>query len=379
MMYRKEILTALGTLGCAAAIGFVMQSTDAAKTRYGEDDIQQTVEALEKTAHVDEALMNVEEITLTSAEFGPSVIAPKPYDNVEPLMIPAQPDQPRAGELPQLQVAQNASTGSGLMGLLDTIMPKADPQPTAVSAPSALIKPVPVPLPAEPNASACEIIANARPIAAAMVQLTVDADCLPNERLAIHHSGMVFSETTDADGHLDVTVPALAQEALFIVAFTNGDGGVAQTKVEELQDYDRVVLQWSGAAGMEIHAREFGADYGEAGHVWAEAARDMSYAVTGQGGFITRHGNTNMADALVAEVYSYPARTTQRAGVIDLTVEAEVGLDNCGLEVEATTLQTFRGGDVTTRDLTLAVPDCDAAGSFLVLNNLLEDLKVASN
>ncbi|MFT5799447.1 MAG: hypothetical protein ACI84R_004188, partial [Candidatus Azotimanducaceae bacterium] len=29
--------------------------------------------------------------------------------------------------------------------------------------------------------------------------------------------------------------------------------------------------------------------------------------------------------------------------------------------------------------LTLAVPDCDAKGSFLVLNNLVEDLTVASN
>jgi hypothetical protein len=29
--------------------------------------------------------------------------------------------------------------------------------------------------------------------------------------------------------------------------------------------------------------------------------------------------------------------------------------------------------------LTLAIPDCDAIGEYLVLKNLLRDLKVASN
>ena len=36
-------------------------------------------------------------------------------------------------------------------------------------------------------------------------------------------------------------------------------------------------------------------------------------------------------------------------------------------------------GAMKTQDLTLAVPGCDAVGSFLVLNNLVTDLKVASN
>ena len=32
-----------------------------------------------------------------------------------------------------------------------------------------------------------------------------------------------------------------------------------------------------------------------------------------------------------------------------------------------------------TQDLTLAMPDCQATGDFLVLNNLLENLKIAAN
>ena len=47
------------------------------------------------------------------------------------------------------------------------------------------------------------------------------------------------------------------------------------------------------------------------------------------------------------------------------------------LEIEAQSLEIQTDGKVRTQNLTLAVPDCEATGSFLVLNNLLQDLKVA--
>ena len=52
-------------------------------------------------------------------------------------------------------------------------------------------------------------------MAAAMVKLKLDAACLPNERLTVHHNGMIFTEATDDKGQLNVTVPALAEEAVF--------------------------------------------------------------------------------------------------------------------------------------------------------------------
>jgi len=223
-----------------------------------------------------------------------------------------------------------------------------------------------------------DITSNARPVAAAMVNLTLSAPCLPNERVTVHHAGLIFNQTTDLEGALDITVPALTQDAIFIVAFTNGEGAVAQTTVEELADFDRVALQWKGNTGFELHALEFGADYDTEGHVWAGASRDMSYAVTGKGGYLSQLGDRNVPDGLLAEVYTFPTGAAQTSGAIDLSVETVVATNNCGLEIEARTLQANSGKDITSRDLTLSVPDCDAAGNFLVLNNLLEDLKVAS-
>ena len=61
-----------------------------------------------------------------------------------------------------------------------------------------------------------------------------------------------------------------------------------------------------------------------------------------------------------------------------LSVETEVSQANCGLEIEAQSLEVGTQGTVKTQNLTLAVPECDAIGDFLVLNNLLQDLKVAA-
>ena len=331
MRYRKEMLMTVGTLSCAIGIGFFMQKSPSVTSPTPEHQGAVLINA-------DAAILDVEEIILTSAEFADDSVTPQAEADVT------------------------------FAAAHKVIQPQTDIAPSAPMASDMTAE-----------EAACEITANARPIAAAMVNLRVSADCLPNERVTVHHSGLLFNELTDANGALDIIVPAMAAEATFVVAFNNGEGAVAQAVVDELGEYDRVALQWKGDTGFELHAREFGADYGDEGHVWSGAARDLSFAVTGQGGYISTLGNERVADGLMAEVYTFPANPLQNPSNVDLSVETEVAKNNCGLEIEAQTLQTKSGNDITSRDLTLSVPDCDAAGNFLVLNNLLEDLKVASN
>ena len=329
MSYRKEIVTAAGTLACAIGIGFIMQNSNVAGQEYGAADTVLPVATQTDTQAADDALLEVQGITLTSGEFENTVQLPKP----EARIITASAPQ---SSLPE-------------------------PQKPELIAPPA-----------------CEITASARSIAAAMVDLTLSAPCLPNERVTVHHNGMIFTQTTSEKGSLHIEVPALAQEAVFIIAFSNGEGAVAQAAVPELADYDRVALQWKGDTGFQIHARENGAAYGADGDVWIGAPRDKVAAVTGRGGFIVRNGDQTAAEPLIAEVYTFP-RMAEGGGEVLLSVEAEVVDANCGLEIEAQSIQILGAEGIKTQNLTLAVPDCDAKGSFLVLNNLLQDLKVARN
>ena len=128
---------------------------------------------------------------------------------------------------------------------------------------------------------------------------------------------------------------------------------------------------------MQIHALEYGAGYGDEGHVWAGAPRDMAAAAQGKGGFVTRHGRGGMDTALMAEVYTFPAGLMDREGDVELSVEAEVTQNNCDRDVEAQTIQISAGGKPLVQDLVLAMPGCDATGDFLVLKNLVNDLKIA--
>jgi len=337
MKHIKEVLTAVGTLGIAVGIGFVMQSSETAKERYGaqarpapvlQEPSEVTAVPLNTAASAD-ILLQVQDIELTSASDMPEVSVPQTDEEVKLAAV-----------------------------TLDDLPP------------------VPEGLAEQPT---CEISAQATTTPGAMVILTLDAPCAPNERLTVHHNGMMFTAATDESGGATFTVPALAQDAVFIMAFSNGDGAVAQAKVADMANYDRVVLQWRGNAGFELHAREFGADYGDQGHQWSGKKPNVEGFVAGDNGMISRLGDTLAPEPLMAEVYTFARAMTKQPGVIDMSVETEVTANNCGREIEAQTLEFEPGGTLKTRNLTLSVPDCGAVGSFLVLNNLVSDLKVASN
>ncbi|NDV98479.1 translocase [Yangia sp. PrR002] len=282
-----------------------------------------------------------------------------------------------------LQIAQIEDTSSAALPRLpadraaETALPTAQLHLAAAVTEPALSAPS---LPEETSLEAadCSVTMSARTGAGAIVALDIDAPCYASERVTIHHNGLMFTEVTQPDGTLRVKVPALAEHALFIASFANGDGQTAIAEVPALPFYDRVVLQWRGDSGLMLHANEFGARDADQGHIWAAAAGDLTRTAQGEGGFMTRLGDAESPDPLIAEVYTFPAAAAKKAGAVALTIEAEITGANCGQQIEAQTLERRLGDKLRARDLTLAIPDCSTTGDFLVLKNLLEDLKIAA-
>lgn len=340
MSNRTELTTAAATLACALGIGFVMQSGEAASSRYGATDASAETQPMPPLAEEipfipepvlqpqEEAALDIRAITLTSAEIAKPAPLPLPK---KPALLSAEVDF------------------------------------TAPAAPDAQ---------AEID---CPVTAIATPDAAAMVRLALSAPCNANERVTISHMNMTFVETTSPTGTLDLLVPTLAEDAVFSLSLTNGDLVEARADVPSIALYDRIVLQWAGEPGVQIHALEFGATYGEDGHVWIGAPRDMSAVARGQGGFLMRHGDPDASEQMLAEVYTFPAAMAKSPGAVTLSVEAEVTQANCGTDISASTLEVRGGGAVQSQDLNMSIPACDAVGNFLVLNNLFKDLTVASN
>lgn len=223
----------------------------------------------------------------------------------------------------------------------------------------------------------CDVHVHAVPAVAAMANLAVTASCFPDARVTVEHAGMIFSEVLDASGHIEISVPVLEALAEFEVTLPDGSVHAAFVEIPSLQFYDRVALQWMGESGLQIHAREFGANYGEEGHVWFGNERDLMAVIGGQGGFLLRLGDGQSEISQMADVYTFPSASAVDDGNVALTVEAEVSGANCGRQISAKTIQVSGGLRPETHAIELEIPDCAATGDFLLLKNLLQDLKIA--
>ena len=336
----RLIATTAGTLGCAFAIGLFMQSTGPVKQK----------------------ALSLKAPEITQAEL--SSTDPRLTWDIcttdDPVIGDGMPLEVTGIELTSMSM-DHEEMGENLL---------SHPDNFGISKPPSLVEL------AKPDAPfrGCEIQVSAAPLEPASVALEIDAPCNPNERISLHHMGMIVSETPSVEGRLQVTIPALSQKAVFMIVPDSNGAVVATAEVPSLADYDRVALQWAGDGGFQIHAREFGADYGSAGHVWAE-----STSLAGEeGGQVARLGDPTLANANFAEIYTFPKSRSKQGGTIALTVEAEVTEKNCGRDIAAQSIE-LRDADLPrTQDLVLSVPECSSVGDFLVLNNLIDDLKIAA-
>ncbi|WP_037315374.1 hypothetical protein [Ruegeria halocynthiae] len=262
-----------------------------------------------------------------------------------------------------------ASVISGLQGIVLTSSPSALDENSDVET---LQRP-PRPGRSTPSDRAdCSLSARAMAVPGAAARLKIKAPCHKDERIEVHHSGLTVSQRTDSTGALDLTIPALSEYAIFLISLDDQQGTVATTHIPDMDQYNRIALQWQGDTDLQIHALEFGATYGGNGHVSADPD-------TQGAGNVVHLGQPGFTDAQNIEVYSFPIGQPHQAGSVELTVEAEVTPENCGHDLNVQSLELRGDRKLRSRDLTLTLPGCSQTGEFLVLNNLFQDLTIAAN
>ncbi|MFX0545511.1 hypothetical protein ACEWPL_008185 [Roseovarius sp. S1116L3] len=338
----KMIAMGCGTLALALGAGHFMQSRSAVAPVAQQSPAPVLGSSVPQGAAAANGALHLSSITLTSAA---------------PTLPSAAPAPGKLPHLPALSEIREAALDDAVGQILTDALPAEEPAPSLI----------------------CDYSLQADAAAGAMVALALDAPCAPGERFTLHHNGMMFTEVTDDGGYASMLVPALSRRASFIASFANGQGVVASAEVEGIGYYQRVAVQWQGDAGLQLHALEFGSDYADEGHVWSGASRDVAAAADGNHGFLTRLGNADQPNPLMAEVYTFPSQLEGRDGQVELRVEAEVTEANCNRDIEAQALELEVGGALRVQDVTLMMPQCDAVGDFLVLNNLLNDLTIARN
>ena len=229
--------------------------------------------------------------------------------------------------------------------------------------------------PAEPEMAACAIDVQSAAKPGAMIEISVTAPCNSGESVAFEHAGLKFSEQLGPDGSLIIEVPAMTGSARIGLNFADGADRVVELTMPDFEAFDRIAVIWRGATGLQLHAFEGGASYGEAGHIWADTPGTPDAAATGTGGFISVLGSTSSGYA--ADVYTYPVSLMREGAEPDVSIEAQVMENTCGGEIEGWILRTNPRKAPNVEPLTMVVPGCEAVGEYLVLRDLPVELKLA--
>ncbi|THD85407.1 hypothetical protein E7811_06840 [Aliigemmobacter aestuarii] len=297
----------------------------------------------------------------------------------------AVPDVP-PGQTPIVEPATVAADAGDaapieIAALADEAAPFAPTAEPAIVLPPAATVTTPLPS-AEPSAPPaptaegdCAILLDLVAQENAMVGLTLTAPCRPDQRVVIRHGGLVFTARTSASGSVFTSVPAMETEAAVSVLFGDGEAVEASVEAPDLAGFRRFAVQWLADDAFQLHAFEAGADYGMPGHVSATDPRQPLPGVPAAGGFLTLLGDGAVDLPMLAEVYTYPAAADVP---VEVVIEAAVTEATCGRDLLGETL-TSVGGESFVTELTVAMPDCDAAGDILVLKNLVPDLKLAKS
>lgn len=353
----RQIGMAAGTFSVALGIGFVMQNGDALASRFGTEEApaqpapftdvtQQNV--TNETPYADE---NGGAITVSH---GGVIMSETPVISKPEPSVAAAVILPEAAKVPEVQ-----ESPVQLAALETELAPSIETNETA----TVEVDCVPV------------IEAVAGP--AAQVSLSIAAPCHLNATFTVHHQGMMFTAVTDDSGMVELSVPALAEVAVMIAAFDDGDGAVATVTVPDFAAYDRAVLQWQGDASVMLSAYEGDAEFGSESHIYAGNPGNIDRVETAAGGYLVRLGEETAEDALMAEVYTFPTGMIASDFDVMLVAEAEITAGNCGQELNAQSLQFSPTGQNAALDLTMVMPECDAVGDFLILQNMFEDLTIA--
>jgi hypothetical protein len=331
-----------------------------------------------------------------------SVEAPALAQAVVPVQPPEAPSLAQLAETPVQPAAAGLQTAS-VAGILPqpegeatpqmasaSILPgvpvataAAGPDPVATQiADSVLHTPGPSPeaVPLDPQLqaelNACAVWLVVTPAADSMLEASVYAPCDREAPVTLSHAGLRFDARIGADGQMMMVLPALVEEASVSLTFADGREQSDTTLVPGLSQMERVALHWQGPATLSLHAYEFGAAWGEPGHVHAGSLRATAEA--GQG-FVTALGDPLLGQGNQVQVYSFPRGQSVRSGQVMLEIEVPVTDASCGQPLNVQAIEVHGTATVQVRQISLDLPACDGNGGYVVMPGILPDLQIAMN
>ena len=207
-----------------------------------------------------------------------------------------------------------------------TSLAAAQPTPVASSVPAAMN----VPATAAPAGQACaqpEI--TTEPLDGGLMRVQTTSLCRANQDVQLSYGGAVLIRRLDATGKLDFSLDCFAgTQSELIVMFADGTRHVQAVTARDLDKVSKTAVIWSAPVNLDLHAFEYSAPYGKAGHVWQHAASTLATAreiaragQRGRGYLSTSDDGRAIGDKL--EVYTFLHHDQQTSGSIAIGLDYE--------------------------------------------------------
>jgi hypothetical protein len=255
------------------------------------------------------ALKLAKDVTISPTAPGTEtqVTKPNPVTAEAAAPVPTEPSTPEPTEETRLVVAT---------------LPKVETRPTARTRD--------VSRPARSSAN-CSVTLETGVLRGGILALEVKSKCRPDQAFVVSHEGLSFSGRTDNAGEAMMRMPVMNSMAEVDVEFADGGNRSAKTVVPGMDGFVRIGVTWEGAADLDLHALEYGAERGGDGHVWEGSPSSMRKSRRSGGGYLMTLGEENGARS---QVYTLPLpRFADEEQRVELELDVSGGSDICGREL----------------------------------------------
>jgi chemotaxis protein histidine kinase CheA len=202
--------------------------------------------------------------------------------------------------------------------------PGAPAQPTARAAMTATppkINPAEMPCPPAKVASS--------PLPAGRAGVTIESECRAGQGFSFSYGSLSLPAEFDGTGRYNAPFDLfLGKDAPLEAVFADKTRARVPAQGLDFERISKIAIVWRAPVNLDLHALEYTARHGGAGHVWASAASSAEAALeqsrkTGRGrGFMSAVADETAEDDK-AEVYTFWHAEGQESGAISLMVDYE--------------------------------------------------------
>ncbi|QPH55377.1 hypothetical protein [Pontivivens ytuae] len=207
-----------------------------------------------------------------------------------------------------------------------------------------------------------------------VLAVTLTSECRPNSLVTIGYSGLEVDSVTDANGQLQIDLPAFDEETTISARFVDGAEAETDIVVRGIDRVARVAIAWNGDINLDLHALEYTAAEGSDGHVWEQNPRSYRDSRRNGGGYLTQLG---LPGARQVEVYTLPVSRRTQAGVVNTQVRVSEGAESCNDRVQVLSLYNNQALTSDRDTVSIETAGCGTDGDIVSFSSAVRDITVA--